>query len=139
MQKYFLSGIVILAFVTYALHQQVGGSPTTNIVNTGINNPSILPATTSYKDGQYTGAVADAFYGNVQVQTTISNGKITDVQFLQYPSDRTRSQMISNMAMPVLKQEAIAAQSANVDAVTGATQTSRAFIQSLQSALSQAS
>lgn len=91
-----------------------------------------------YKDGEYTGTVADAFYGNIQVKAIISGGKITDVQFLQYPNDRSTSIMINTQAMPMLKQEAITAQSANVDIVSGATDSSNAFIQSLGSALSQA-
>ena len=91
-----------------------------------------------YKNGTYTGSVADAFYGNVQVQVTISSGQITDVQFLQYPNDRSTSVYINSQAMPLLKQEAIQAQSANVSGVSGASATSAAFIQSLTDALSQA-
>ncbi len=90
-----------------------------------------------YKDGSYTGSTADAFYGNIQVKAIISGGKITDVQFLQYPSDRSRSIAINTLAMPNLKQEAIHAQNANVNIVSGATDSSNAFIQSLSSALSQ--
>ena len=91
-----------------------------------------------YKDGSYTGSVADAHWGNIQVKAVIQNGKITDVQFLQYPNERNRSVMINNYADPQLTSEAIQAQSANVDIVTGATDTSEAFIQSLSDALSQA-
>jgi uncharacterized protein with FMN-binding domain len=104
--------------------------------------PTPVPAATPagrYKNGTYTGSVADAFYGNIQVQVTISGGNITDVQFLQYPSDRSTSIYINSQAMPLLKQEAIQAQSAQVSGVSGATATSGAFIQSLGSALSQAS
>jgi uncharacterized protein with FMN-binding domain len=82
--------------------------------------------------------VADAQWGYIQVKAIISNGKITDVQFLQYPNERDRSIMINSYADPQLTSEAIAAQSANVDAITGATDTSQAFIQSLSDALSQA-
>jgi uncharacterized protein with FMN-binding domain len=92
----------------------------------------------SYKDGTYTGSVADATWGNVQVQAVIQNGKITSVQFLQYPNDRSRSIAINSYADPQLSNEAIQAQSANVDVVTGATDTSDAFIQSLTDALSKA-
>jgi len=91
-----------------------------------------------YKDGTYTGSVADAFYGGVQVAAVISGGRLTDVQILQYPTDRGHSAQIGQQAMPILKSEAIASQSANVDIVSGATQDSQAFEQSLQSALSQA-
>ncbi len=94
--------------------------------------------TSGYKDGQYTGDSADAFYGFIQVKAVISGGKITDVQFLQYPNDRSNSIFINKQAMPYLKQEAVAAQSSQVDIISGATDTSMAFIQSLASALSQA-
>ncbi len=91
-----------------------------------------------YKNGAYTGNVADAYYGNVQVKAVISGGRISDVQFLQYPSDRQHSLELSNYAMPVLTQEAIQIQNSNVDIVSGATETSLAFRDSLASALSQA-
>lgn len=91
-----------------------------------------------YKNGDYTGDVADAFYGNIQVKAVIRNGRIADVQFLQYPNDRMQSMMINMRAMPILKQEAIQAQNAQVDIVSGATDTSRAFIESLSSAIQQA-
>lgn len=97
------------------------------------------PSAGRYKNGTYVGATADAFYGNVQVQVTISGGNVTNVKFLQYPSDRSTSQMINSQAMPYLIQEAISAQSAQVDGVSGATATSQAFIQSLGDALTQAS
>ena len=73
-----------------------------------------------YRDGSYTGSVADAQWGVVQVKAVIKNGKITDVQFLQYPNDRNRSIYINSYADPQLSSEAIQAQSANVDIVTGA-------------------
>ena len=92
----------------------------------------------TYKDGTYTGNAADALYGNIQVKAVISGGKIIDIQFVQYPRDRARSIAINTLAMPNLKQEAITAQSASVDIVSGATDSSQAFIQSLNTALSQA-
>lgn len=95
-------------------------------------------ASKTYKDGSYTGSVADAFYGNIQVRAVIQGGKITDVKFLQYPNDQGNSVAINQQAMPYLKQEALQAQSANVDGVSGATDTSIAFKQSLSSALQQA-
>lgn len=91
-----------------------------------------------YKNGTYTGDVTDAFYGNVQVQAVINNGKIADVVFLDYPHDRNTSREINSQATPMLKNEAISAQSAQVDIVSGATATSQAFIQSLQTALDKA-
>lgn len=94
--------------------------------------------TGQYADGTYTGLVADAYYGYVQVQVSVSGGKITDVQFLQYPNDRSTSRYINGQAMPYLIAEAIQAQNANVDVVSGATDTSMAFRQSLADALSHA-
>lgn len=91
-----------------------------------------------YVDGSYTGSPADAYYGMVQVKAVVQNGRLADVQFLQYPNDRNTSIEINSQAMPLLTQEAIQAQSAQVDGVSGATETSAAFVQSLASALSQA-
>ncbi|MFA6414681.1 MAG: FMN-binding protein [Candidatus Paceibacterota bacterium] len=86
-------------------------------------------------DGLYTGTPADAYYGTVQVKAIVTGGRIADVQFLQYPDSRQNSRMINDQAMPLLTQEAITAQSAQVDGVSGATFTSQAFQQSLASAL----
>jgi len=110
--------------------------------NTFIPTDTPLPPTATpqgqYKDGVYTGPTVDAFYGLVQVQATVQGGKLTDVQFLQYPHDRRTSQEINSQAMPWLTQEAVQAQSANVDIISGATFTSQGFAQSLATALSQA-
>jgi uncharacterized protein with FMN-binding domain len=167
MKKFLLSSLVLIIFTIYAVHTNlsVEGSPVVSVKAPGIIIPSTTnssatvttlgptprpvqttaptqpPATVSngrYKNGTYTGSAADAFYGNIQVQVTIIGGQIADVQFLQYPSDRRTSIEINSQAMPLLKQEAIQAQSAQVDGVSGATASSGAFIQSLQSALQQA-
>jgi uncharacterized protein with FMN-binding domain len=91
-----------------------------------------------FVDGTYTGSVANAYYGNVQVQAVISGGKLANVSFLQYPNDRSTSRFINQQAMPMLISEAIQAQSANVNGVSGASDTSGAFQESLASALAQA-
>jgi len=91
-----------------------------------------------YRNGTYTGDSVDAYYGNVQVQVTVSGGQISNVQFLNYPQDRSHSVQINTYAMPILSSEAVQAQSAPVDAVSGATATSGGFNQSLASALAQA-
>jgi len=88
-----------------------------------------------YTDGSYTGTPTDAYYGTVQVKAVIQNGKIADVVFLQHPSMHENSVFINGQAMPLLTQEAIKAQSAQVDGVSGATFTSQAFKESLASAL----
>ena len=103
------------------------------------DTPTPTPKSNSpYKDGSFTGDAANAFYGYIQVSATIANGKITNVQFLQYPSDRSRSVEINQQADPMLAQEAIQAQSAQVNIISGATDSSQAFAQSLQSALDKA-
>ncbi len=91
-----------------------------------------------YKDGTYKGPEVDALYGLVQVQAVIQSGKIKSVQFLEYPNDRRTSVRINSLAVPYLQQEAVQAQSANVDIITGATLTSEAFMMSLQNALANA-
>jgi uncharacterized protein with FMN-binding domain len=102
-------------------------------------NPTSAPKKTGiYNDGTYTGSSENAYYGNVQVQVAITNGMISDVQFLDYPQDRNTSRRINSQAMPLLKKEAISVQSANVNRVSGASDTSAAFKQSLASALTQA-
>ena len=96
------------------------------------------PKDSLYKNGTYVGSVADAVYGNIQVQITITNGLLAKVNFLQYPNDQQTSIGINQFADPLLAQEAIQAQSAHVDIVSSATQSSQAFIQSLQAALTKA-
>jgi len=118
-------------------------TPTPADISPATDTPVPLPSPTAatqgaYKDGTYTGPEVDAYYGLVQVQVVIQSGKISNVQFLNYPHDRRTSQEINAQAMPWLQQEAIQAQSANVDIISGATLTSEAFAQSLQAALKSA-
>lgn len=143
MKKFILSAGVLGVFSLYAIHTNFSSDEkvTTITVKTPIASDVPTPVNVSrgkYKDGNYTGSVADAFYGNIQVQAVINGGKITDVIFLQYPSDRSTSRYINSQADPLLAQEAIQIQSANVAGVSGATASSGAFVESLQSALQQA-
>ena len=87
--------------------------------------------------GQLTGSSVQTPFGNVQVQVSLQSGRITDVQTLQLPSGGHSSQ-VSRYAAPQLRSEVLQAQSAQVDSVSGATYTSQAYQQSLQSALDQA-
>ena len=95
-------------------------------------------ATTGLTDGTYTGTAVSTRDGTVQVQVTISGGTFGDVTALHLTDDDGRSVQISARAAPVLAQEAVAAQSASIDTVSGATYTSDGYLQSLQSALDQA-
>ena len=85
--------------------------------------------------GTATGAAIDTQYGSAQVRVTVKNGKIVTIEPLQLQSNDPHSQQISSSAAPILQQEALAKQSADVDAVSGATYTSASYTQSLQSAL----
>ncbi|HEX4017494.1 MAG TPA: FMN-binding protein [Frankiaceae bacterium] len=82
-----------------------------------------------------TGDSADTRYGPVQVKITAVNGKITSVDAIDYPQNDPRDQEINSYAIPQLNQEALAAGTANIDIVSGATYTSDGYVQSLQSAL----
>jgi uncharacterized protein with FMN-binding domain len=113
----------------------VTASPQATVTPTPTSTPT---AAGQYKNGTYTGLVADAFYGNIQVRATIAGGKLTGVDFLQYPNDRGESISINTRAIPVLRQEAIQAQSGSVRIVSGATDSSLAFRQSLTDALNKA-
>lgn len=85
-----------------------------------------------------TGSVAQTEWGPVQVQITVSGSEITDVQVLQYPIENGKDQQINAYALPVLTDETLQAQSANIDMVSGATVTSNGYITSLQAALDEA-
>jgi uncharacterized protein with FMN-binding domain len=89
-------------------------------------------------DGTYDGPVTDAYYGPMQIEAVVQGGRVVSLRALQYPSDRRTSLAINRQALPMLRDEVIAAQSAEVDIITGATLTSQAFIRSLRGALAQA-
>ena len=101
---------------------------------------SLAPAggARAYANGTYTGPVTDAYYGSMQIQAIVTGGKLAGVRVLQYPNDRGTSIAINSQALPMLQNEVIAAQSANVDIISGATLSSDAFIRSLNGALSKA-
>lgn len=157
MKKIAVSGVTIAAFVLYAMfYHKSSAIPVTTPVaaaknskpqSTSINTvasasatriPTPTPQPGLYRDGEYIGSSVDAYYGFIQVKAIVRNGKLTDVQFLQYPNDHDESISINATAMPVLKEEAIQAQSSDVDIVSRATDSSQAFKESLASALSQA-
>lgn len=86
-----------------------------------------------------TGQAVKTKYGIVQVQITVTGTKITNVAFVQLTSTDSRSAQINSNAAPKLLQQTLAAQSANIDGVSGAAYTSNGYRQSLQSALDQPS
>lgn len=85
--------------------------------------------------GTYAGSVVQTRFGAVQVQITVNAGAITDVTALQLTDDDRKSIQISNRAAPLLRTEVLAAQSADVQTIGGATITSDAYLSSLQAAI----
>jgi uncharacterized protein with FMN-binding domain len=95
--------------------------------------PAAAPAA---KSGTFTGPSVFVNYGNVQVQITVVNGRITDAIAVKAPSGR--NDRYTNMAVPILKQQTLAAQSANIKGASGASYTSYGWFKSLQGALADA-
>ena len=117
-------------------------TPTKTTKATTKATPAATPTTAAPKPagvtGTFTGASANTVYGPVQVQITVSNGKITNAVALVYPTGSFRDQQINQQAIPYLIQETLAAQSANIQGVGGASYTSQGWVNSLQSALAKA-
>jgi uncharacterized protein with FMN-binding domain len=82
-----------------------------------------------------TGPVVHTLWGPVQVKVTFTGSRISDIQALQVPSHTTFSQQVNAYAVPILRKEALRAQSAQIDVVSGATYTSDGYRQSLQAAI----
>jgi uncharacterized protein with FMN-binding domain len=93
-------------------------------------------AATAAKSGTFTGPSVFVNYGNVQVQITVVNGRITDAVAVKAPSGK--NDRYTNMAVPILKQQTLAAQSANIKGASGASYTSYGWFKSLQGALADA-
>jgi uncharacterized protein with FMN-binding domain len=100
--------------------------------------PAAAPAASTAKSGTFTGATAQTRWGPVQVQIVVANGKITSAQAVRYPSGNGNDAQINAYAIPQLNAEAVAANSAKIDMISGATVTSGGYLQSLQNAIDQA-
>jgi uncharacterized protein with FMN-binding domain len=111
-----------------------GGSTTGGTTTGGTSNGGTSSGGSSNASGTFTGPVAANPYGDVQVQITVKSGKITDVQALSLPTGG-HSGRISSYVAPILRSQALSAQSANISGVSGASYTSQAYAQSLQGAL----
>jgi uncharacterized protein with FMN-binding domain len=107
-------------------------SPPTTAAPAG-GQPPTTAATRTY-DGQ----LVTYLYGNIEVAVTLDGDRIVNVTVPQNSAIDGRSAMINSEAVPILIQEALAAQGINFDVVSGATYTSDAFAQSLQTALTTA-
>ena len=98
--------------------------------------PTKTTATPAAKNGTFTGPAVFVNYGTVQVKITVTNGKITDAVAVQAPGGK--NDRYTNMAVPILKQQTLKAQSANIQGASGASYTSYGWYKSLQGALADA-
>ncbi|MBO3752432.1 FMN-binding protein [Streptosporangiaceae bacterium NEAU-GS5] len=112
----------------------------TSTMSTPAANAVTTSGTTGTSDGNgtYEGSVAQTRWGPVQVTIKVSGGKITSVDVPIYPSGNGRDQEINAVALPILTQETLDAQSAGIDTVSGATVTSDGYKESLQAAIDSA-
>jgi uncharacterized protein with FMN-binding domain len=111
------------------------GAPATT---TPAASPTTVAPTTAAAQRTYTGTDITYFYGDIEVAVSLQDGKIVNVSVPLNDAVDGRSQQINSYAVPILEQEVVSAQGLNINAVSGATFTSDAFAQSLQSALSKA-
>jgi uncharacterized protein with FMN-binding domain len=98
-------------------------------------SPTTRSTGTSTTTRSATGSDIQYRYGDIQLEVTASGSKITDVSIVREGSTDGRSFQINSQAVPILQSESLSAQSAQIDGVSGATYTSAAYVQSLQSAL----
>ncbi len=139
MKKYIPITLVVAVFfaIVYFKNQQSPMDLTPTSKNSVPAN-NVSTSSTAYNDGIYDGTVEDAVYGLYQVSTTISNGRISDITLLKSPDDNPTSISINQNAFAIARREALQKQSAEVDAVTGASDSVPAFSRSLASALEKA-
>jgi uncharacterized protein with FMN-binding domain len=121
------------AVPTTATAPPSGGTPPPS----GTSASTTVPAAGGKRTGQFDGPAIPTQFGDVQVRVILKNGRITDVQGLQMPFDHQRSAEISQQAQPLLHDEVLQAQSAQINLLSGATYTSDAYQRSLQAALDQ--
>lgn len=144
-----IAGGVVSSIAVLVVGWQLGGQPavtapaqqsTTSGAGTTGSSTGTGTGTTggSSATGTFTGDTTQTRYGPVQVQITVANGTITDVTALQLTNSDGRSVQISQQAAPILRQEALQAQSAQIQSVSGATFTSEGYTTSLQSAIDKA-
>jgi uncharacterized protein with FMN-binding domain len=151
-----LAGTVSGLIMLFSYHTSLGSGGTVAVAPVGAGSSTTTGSSGDTTDGSgsggssgssgsggsgtttVTGETAQTRWGPVQVQITVAAGKITAVDAVQYPHGNGRDQEINSYALPVLAQEAVAAQSAGIDHVSGATVTSDGYVRSLQSAIDKA-
>ena len=105
---------------------------TTPTTPTPVKTAATAPTVNSV-NGTFTGPVVDVSYGNVQVQITVTNGKITDAKALIAPTGK--NDKYTKMSLPTLRQQTLAAQSTSIQGVSGASYTTYGWRKSLQGAM----
>lgn len=126
---------VVLLFSYRTSTMGAGGGGAGASVAGGAIPPGAQPSTAPDGSTAYQGSTARTRWGPVRVAITVENGKISDVSVPVYPTGNGRDEEINAYALPILQQETLSAQSANIDTVSGATVTSNGYKQSLQAAL----
>ena len=133
-----VSGMVLLLSLKPHTTPTVAGVATVPAPSSGSSGTSGSSGSAT-GTGTRTGTSVQTRYGPVQVRVTLTDGRVTDVTALTYPQENPRDRQINAYAIPQLTREALTAQSADIDTVSGATYTSEGYRQSLQSALDSAS
>jgi uncharacterized protein with FMN-binding domain len=142
-----VAGTVVVLVLAFGYRTSLSGPRTSTVAGGAAQHPGLVanPAPSAggseVPNGTATGGVivngdiAQTMWGPVQVQVHIRSGRITDVVTLVHPSGTGRDEAINSYALPVLRREALAAQSSKIQAVSGATVTSGGYVESLQAAL----
>jgi len=131
-----LLGTATALTLLFSYHTSTSGPATAS--ETVVAAPAAPQPSGSGTATTVTGSTASTRWGDVQVSITVTDGKITAVDVPEYPTGNGKDREINADALPVLTQETLAAQSADIDMVSGATVTSQGYLQSLQSALDNA-
>ena len=134
------AGLASSTIITPSTQNVPSSSSTSSTAPTATASPRSSGSTGSSSSASTTsktvaGSVEQTIYGPLQVTITVKGGKITAVNVPEYPNGTGRDQQINSFALPQLVQETVAANSAQIDSVSGATYTSQGYISSLQSAI----
>jgi uncharacterized protein with FMN-binding domain len=133
-----LLGTVTVVVLLFGYRTSLAGPLATTRGTVAGAPPAAGPAATAASARTVTGPVVQTRWGPVQVRVTVEDGRLSDVSVLQSPDGNPRDQQINDYALPILVQESLDAQSADIDMVSGATVTSDGYLRSLQGALDQA-
>jgi len=131
-----LLGTATAVTLLFSYHTSTSGPATAS--ETVVAAPAAPQPSGSGTATTVTGSTASTRWGDVQVSITVTDGKITSVDVPEYLTANGKDREINSYALPVLTQETLSAQSADIDMVSGATVTSQGYVQSLQSALDKA-